>query len=390
MKCENRKSDKPLHDTNATLSQTDKNTSRLPKPKTAKEIASTTYVGPNFVVEDLIPIGLTLLGGSPKSGKTILATAMALAAGTGQPFLSDIRVHRAKVLFISLEDSERRFHTRLSHLALEFPATDDVLFINSWNTEGQDPVELLREYLDENREIGMVIIDPWALFTGQHAAQQSGYKYDYKQVRSIKNLADSRGIAIVIIHHTVKRKSEDWVGDYYGSFAMPGAADALLCIDKARGAETAVLRATGRDVADQTIGIMRAQNGYRWVRFNGSPEENAVTPEQSEVLTLLRQTGRPMRLSELVKATGKQAPNLNNILKRLTEKGLVRKASHGLYEAVKTEYDPCEDAAVDAEFTSAEEDGKGDTDGASSSRVSSSSLIVWKYGRYRRSAHRRK
>ncbi len=354
----------------APASEQQERASRLPKPKTAKEIRDTQYEGPQFTVEGLIPKGMTVLGGSPKSGKTLLATAIVLSVGSGAPLLGDIPVQRTKVLFISLEDSERRFQSRLAKLSDQYPATEDVLFINSWNVEGQEPTQLLNEYLGANPEIGLVIIDPLVLFLGTEGASQSGYKVEYQHARSIKAIADRHHLSIVVIHHTSKRGSDDWVGNYYGSFALPGAADALLFLDKRRGAETAVLKVTGRDVADQEIGLIRHENGCQWVRYEGTPEESCTSPEQDEILALLRRAGRPMQLKELVKATNKSSSNIHNILKKLVGNELVKSLSRGWYEAVNPEANAGEDV-VDAEFTVNEDEDERPSEGSPAAAPSS-------------------
>ena len=43
---------------------------------------------PEFIVEDLIPVGLTFLSGAPKLRKSFLALQLASAVATGTEFLS--------------------------------------------------------------------------------------------------------------------------------------------------------------------------------------------------------------------------------------------------------------------------------------------------------------
>ena len=73
---------------------------------------------PPFLVEDFLPQGyLTLLAGDPKVGKTCVATAIALAVATGQPF-AGLQTIQSPVLWLSLEESPIERHSILENVVL--------------------------------------------------------------------------------------------------------------------------------------------------------------------------------------------------------------------------------------------------------------------------------
>ena len=79
---------------------------------TAGELLRAQFPDPVFAVPNLVPAGLTNLAGRPKIGKSWLGLQMAIAASTGGMVLGQ-QVDKRPVLYLALEDSERRLHDRL-------------------------------------------------------------------------------------------------------------------------------------------------------------------------------------------------------------------------------------------------------------------------------------
>ena len=67
-----------------------------------------------FVIPGLIPVGLTILAGPPKGGKSWLALQIAVAADMGGEVLG-ICMPKLKVYYLALEDTEYRIADRLKN-----------------------------------------------------------------------------------------------------------------------------------------------------------------------------------------------------------------------------------------------------------------------------------
>ncbi len=80
-----------------------------------KELPPVRYVVPGYIAE-----GLTVLAGRPKLGKSWLALDLAVAVATGGAALGSIRVEQGDVLYLALEDNERRLQKRLMQLLPPF------------------------------------------------------------------------------------------------------------------------------------------------------------------------------------------------------------------------------------------------------------------------------
>ena len=70
----------------------------------------------DMIVEDLIPKGLTILAGAPKSCKSWMALDLSLAVSSGRTFLGK-NTKACGVIYFAFEDGESRFRRRALDLA---------------------------------------------------------------------------------------------------------------------------------------------------------------------------------------------------------------------------------------------------------------------------------
>ena len=61
----------------------------IPPTLTDLDLTCLNFPKPRFIVPDLIPEGLTILAGKPKTGKSILAYGLCYSLATGQPALGN-------------------------------------------------------------------------------------------------------------------------------------------------------------------------------------------------------------------------------------------------------------------------------------------------------------
>lgn len=119
-----------------------------------------------FVVNEVLPVGLTILGGAPKSGKSFLALDIAKAVASGTDLLGRYRSHQGKVLYITYEDTERRLQTRLRQ---KTNASDSVylsclLFHYRWPDFEHQGLEHLENLVPKIEGIKLVVIDTLGCF----------------------------------------------------------------------------------------------------------------------------------------------------------------------------------------------------------------------------------
>ena len=80
-----------------------------------------------FVVDGLLTEELTLLAGRPKVGKSWLVLSLAVEVAKGGKALNKIGVEKGKVIYLGLEDSEKRLQNRCMELVQDEEIDADCL-----------------------------------------------------------------------------------------------------------------------------------------------------------------------------------------------------------------------------------------------------------------------
>ena len=190
-----------------------------------------------FIVKDLIPIGLTLLAGSAKVGKSWLALWLSIAVAKGE-VVWGYESTRCTTLYLCYEDNEIRIQNRLLEITDEAPS--NVHFCTEVSKLGGELETRIRNFISEHQDTKLIIID--TLQTIRSPNTESTYSNDYSDLTILKNLADDYKIAILLIHHFRKQKDGDVFNQITGSTGLQGAVDiAASC----KG-QTAIIKAVER------------------------------------------------------------------------------------------------------------------------------------------------
>src|SRR5882762_5639351 len=96
-----------------TVSSIPQNTEDIPQIVPAYDIMSKTIQLLEYAVPELLPMGLIILAGKQKIGKSWLDLNLGIAIATGGIALSKWKCEQGDVLYLALEDNDRRMQTRL-------------------------------------------------------------------------------------------------------------------------------------------------------------------------------------------------------------------------------------------------------------------------------------
>ena len=308
-------------------------TTPTPKTVTATELIAADVDEVEFALPGLMPVGLSLLLGAPKTGKTLAELQMANAIANKGNFLDSYAGAGGDVLCIILEDGASRIRKRLAMMIKEYPATDKVKIATAWGIPGQDNVVSLDAWLKNHPKTRAVFIDTCVKFFGP--GMRRGYHSEYMAAARLKDVADHHGVSIVLIHHTIKKVPEDWLMALYGSSGLTGAADSIMFLDRERGADLAIFHATGRDIDDLSVAIRLDRQSCAW-HVEGDAEIVKLNSERREIYDILVNAESPIELAEIASLSGKGTTAVSNLLVKLVDVGVVRKVSRGVYEAMKS------------------------------------------------------
>ena len=108
-----------------------------------------------FCVDTLLPQGLCILGGSPKVGKSWLVLDLCVHVAQGTP-LWGLDVTRGDVLYLCLEDSERRIQERLNTITDNVP--DGMYFAIGCTSIESGVCDWLRDFKRQHPKVSLVTI----------------------------------------------------------------------------------------------------------------------------------------------------------------------------------------------------------------------------------------
>src|SRR5438876_1590786 len=103
-----------------------------PKIMSAREFMALELPEPRWAVPGIFPEGLNIFTGRPKQGKSWLVLATAIAVASGGRALGRIEVQAGDVLYLALEDSDRRLHNRLDQLLDGAEVPERLHLVRDW------------------------------------------------------------------------------------------------------------------------------------------------------------------------------------------------------------------------------------------------------------------
>jgi hypothetical protein len=275
-----------------------------------------------FAVNDLLPVGYTVLAGPPKLGKSWLAYQLALAVASGADLFGHATM-KGEVLYLAMEDGERRMQSRLERLlgkqkppaslslATDWPRLDNggMLEIEMWARECGDAARL-------------VIIDTLQKIRPPSSKAGNAYEQDYELHGKLHGLAHRLGIALVTITHMRKGSSGgDWVEGVIGSGGITGSADTIMALKRDRGGADAFLSVTGRDVREDELAL-RSDEGV-W-SFLGSAGDVRRTATQKSILDALAAAGaKGLTPREVADATDLSREMVKKALGRMAKADMI-------------------------------------------------------------------
>lgn len=227
----------------------------------AEELLSCPMPPTRFIIDQLLPQGLHILAGATKIGKSWLALALCLCVVKGEALWS-FAAQKCGVLYLCLEDSYQRIRCRLLDLTEDAP---DTLYFSVMSAQLHNGLEQqIEQFLSEHPNTGLVIIDTLQRVRGS-GDNGNPYANDYRDIGALKALADKHRIAILLIHHVRKLKSDDPMDMISGTNGISGATDTNFVLMKtSRSENTATLYCTGRDIVYRELRLEFDSETHLW------------------------------------------------------------------------------------------------------------------------------
>ena len=288
----------------------------------ATELVGMDFPEAKYAVDGVLPEGLTILAGRPKTGKSWLGLGLSLAIASGGMALGKIPVERGEVLNIALEDNPRRLQRRLQQVLGDEPAPEGLRFETSWPRADQGGIGRLEMWLSHHPATRLVVIDTLARF--RPVVKDGGYSADYAAIAPLQEMAGRHQVSIVMVHHQRKlalTDNDDWIDSVSGTLGLAGASDGLMCLFKVRGSRDAILKITHRDQDDKELGL-RFDAVYATWTLEGDASRLLLTPERTAIVDLLVRQG-PLSPAGVATELHKNASTVRTLLQKMASSGQI-------------------------------------------------------------------
>lgn len=299
--------------------------------KSAINIVNEHLPEPLWAIPGFLPEGVTLLAGKPKMGKSWLALALALDIALGKPALGCLPTIQGEVLYLGLEDSQRRIKDRVLKLLDGTEAPVRLTWAGYWPALQPDGLYDLEVWLQHAPPTRMIVIDTLARVRASGPTGGNVYAEDYAVITPLKRLAETYHVSILLVHHLRKNAADDLMDTISGSTGLTGATDCNMVLERERGEKTARLHITGRDVEEHTLTLLFNEENARWTINDTGNRPKGSSPDRQAILDLLQQEGRPLGPSEIADMLGMDSDGVRKKLFNMGKVGQVNSVGRGLY-----------------------------------------------------------
>lgn len=273
-----------------------------------------------WIIPDYLGPGLCILGGRPKIGKSVLSLQLCAAVASGGYFLNK-QAARGTVLYLALEDNNRRLQSRLACLQQDL-LPGSLAFLNAksfrdeigpLNTGGS---EILAHHIERGGYL-LTIVD--TLSRSVHGDHNDGPTM-ISALSPLQEYAIAANRVVLVVDHHTKPKgfSADPIDDILGHTAKTGVSDTIWGIYKERGVSGAKFAICGRDVEETTLEMSFDNENVCWM-FVGEAGAVEASGLQNEILETLHTVGRatPRQISDALGRDWGARGSLYKVLKQL-------------------------------------------------------------------------
>jgi hypothetical protein len=290
---------------------------------TTPELLSTDFPEPKWAIPGIVPVGLTYLAGRPKLGKSWLALQMAIAVGSGGRVF-DEPIAKGKVLYLALEDSERRIKERT--LKQGIIPTAEITWATEWPALTDGGADKLLDAL-QTGGYSFVVVDTLSRVLGDE--DQGNQASMTVILGNLQRMAQTLEVAVLMVDHHRKPGSfeANQTNDLLGATAKAAVADAILGLYKQQGKAGAQLAITGRDMEERTLALQFDPVTWCWQCLGdaGAVARDTVMSDILVAIERLQELGELPTPTAIADLLGKKKQNVYAELVDLVNKGLVVK-----------------------------------------------------------------
>jgi AAA domain len=254
-----------------------------------------------WAVPGILPEGVTLFGGKPKTGKSWMGIDLGVSIGAGGHVLGAVAVEAGPVLYLALEDNKRRLTKRLRILCGDMPPAEQIEFLTDCPRLGSGGEDVLRDWLQKHPTARLIVIDTLQKFRPHASAKDTAYANDYAVGEYLTKLCVDFQVSILVLAHLRKLAGDDPIDELSGTLGLSGGVDGYMVLRRQAMSVDATLYVEGRDVEEPAEYCIQWQSNHaRWKLTEGNPLVSRLPAQQRRVYDALCVS--PKNLKELTEA----------------------------------------------------------------------------------------
>lgn len=297
--------------------------------KSAKALAAKVMPPIKWVVPGLIPEGVTVIAGAPKTGKSLLGWGIACDVANGAYALGNVKVEPRPVLYLSMEDGERVVNKRLNVIAAEGGVSDDLMYSEVWPRLNCGGVEAIKDYLQANPGT-VVVIDTYEHLRPAGKQGFDAYRNDSAGLSPLTRMIHELAETCILIHHTTKSGSEDFVLAVSGSYGLSGSVDTIMVLRRTRLERECKLQLTSRLIGEDAEYMLSFDPVRMRHTLLGKSEDVGASHLERAILECLGAAHEPLTPKQIARSVGNDSVHTIQVtLARLRDRGAVVQPDYG-------------------------------------------------------------
>ncbi|MGL4606675.1 MAG: AAA family ATPase [Eubacteriaceae bacterium] len=294
---------------------------------------------PEPAIRHLIYDGVTILGGAPKSGKSILVEQMAYAVATGTD-LFGCQAQHGEVLYLNLESDPANALNRRK--AMELPETGNINYYFDNNVD-LGTIGTVAERGD-TKSLKLIIVDTLQKIRGcNKPSDEYSYQEAVRDIDVLQRISQGINVPILVVHHT-KKDSDSLLGSQ-GIFAT---VSSKLIVLREETAKTGQLSIVSRFHSSDVMDLKFNDSPLRWELDEEERGSVTLDPIVSAIMAFLvkqkdhyfkgtpTELWREASLASLCVNPQKLSSHLNKYEKELLENGIEKSKGYKRKERVMT------------------------------------------------------
>src|SRR5579883_229688 len=247
---------------------------------TVQELLDQPPAQPDWIVHDLLPVGVSLLAGPGRVDKPLLANQLGLDVAAGRPFLGHFPLSQGRVLYLALAEHALQVRRRARTLLNGASCPEGLYVTFQWPPFRQGGLAELEDTIAALEGLRLVIVDPVEFVQPLRAdpALSGGYRTREQRPPEaatgfflpLNQLALRYRLAILLLHHL----PDDWPSnrrDPLAGLSPTGLTPASACnllLTPGTDPCACALHIAGPDVPERRLPLVfdSAQGCWRWTQ----------------------------------------------------------------------------------------------------------------------------